>query len=115
MINTSHKTQRQKSLAFIWLSLLLAFVISAPSFDGLLKTANHGHETAYAETHTHDASVGYESSCDDGSGLHCGANIMAAADGVSPAVFKLRPLFAPIGLLWLLSIDIAQELPPPRL
>lgn len=96
------------------ISLMLVVLVSLPGNGSILVLEDHAHLEQVDGAHPHNMSVGYKTSCDERSNIHCGAKLAVGTqvpDLLHPPIVHR---FTHVSLFVLLARVIAQELPPPR-
>ncbi len=114
MNSLKHASFGMKEIAMLAISLMLVVLVSLPTNGTILIVEDHAHNQQTQEQHVHQSSLGYQTSCDDRSSIHCGAKLAVGNQIAAPHFRKLRLGYAQTSLLALFARVISQEPPPPR-
>lgn len=114
MNSLTHSSFGSKEIALLAISLMLVVLVSLPSNGTILVVEDHAHSQQTQMQHAHQSSLGYQTSCDDRSSIHCGAKLAVGNQIAAPHFRKIRLGYTQASLFALFARVIGQEPPPPR-
>lgn len=114
MNSLTHTSFGMKEIALLAISLMLVVLVSLPANGTILVVEDHAHSQQTQIQHAHQSSLGYQTSCDDRSNIHCGAKLVVGTQVPVLMLPTFQRQFVHQSLPVLTAWVIAQELPPPR-